>query len=209
MTSHIKHLVFDFGDVLNYHLRTKEEKQALLDVADMPPEVFFTRYWKHRTAYDLGQLDADQYWNLVLDNPCPSKVKTLRQIDVQVAVRLNFRVWVRLRQLRAKPLTLTLLSNMPSDLARYHEHSSIHDNFHHTFFSCDIGMMKPDPRVYDFVLQKTGQTAGETLLVDDSSANVAAAREAGWRAIRFRSIKHLVELLDRVYNLPLSDFRGS
>jgi putative hydrolase of the HAD superfamily len=198
----VEHIVFDFGDVLNHHLKAKEEKDALVQAAEMEPAVFFERYWHHRCAYDTGKLDARQYWKLVLDNPTDGKITLLRQIDVQVAVRLNFDMWRWIRRLKSSGKVLTLLSNMPHDLARYHERSSVHDNFHHTFFSCDIGMAKPDPDIYRFVQETTGIAPQNTLLLDDTAENIAAAREAGWEAVQFRSLEQTAILLGKKYDLP-------
>ena len=206
MKRSVEHIVFDFGDVLNYHLKTKEEKDALVRAAEMAPNVFFERYWSHRGAYDIGKLDAEQYWNLVLDDPTAVRVSILRQIDVQVAVRLNFDMWQWVRQLRKLGKTLTLLSNMPHDLARYHERASIHDNFHYTFFSCDVGMAKPDPDIYQLVMNETGVAGEHTLLLDDTLENVAAARDAGWEAVQFRSLEQAAILVAKNYDLPLIPF---
>lgn len=198
----VEHIVFDFGDVLNYHLKAKEEKDALVQAAEMEPAIFFERYWTHRCAYDTGKLDAQQYWKLVLEGPTEKKITLLRQIDVQVAVRLNFDMWRWIRRLQDAGKILTLLSNMPHDLARYHERASVHDNFHHTFFSCDIGMAKPDPDIYRFVQHKTGVAPAETLLLDDTAENVMAAREAGWEAVQFRSLEQTAIVLSKTYELP-------
>ena len=47
--------------------------------------------------------------------------------------------------------------------------------FDKTFISYNMGMVKPDPRIFETLLQKTGAVAEETLFVDDSLANCKAA----------------------------------
>lgn len=57
--------------------------------------------------------------------------------------------------------------------------------FDEGFYSCDLGVSKPDPGFFDAVCARLGTGAGEVLFVDDSEANVAAARQAGLAAVRW------------------------
>jgi 2-haloacid dehalogenase len=58
------------------------------------------------------------------------------------------------------------------------------------------GVAKPDPRVFELLLQRFHLTPGRTLFIDDSPKNVAAARDAGLRAIEFDSPARLREQLE-------------
>src|SRR6516162_8506470 len=49
------------------------------------------------------------------------------------------------------------------------------------------GVAKPDPRVFELLLDRFGLTAADTLFIDDSAKNVEAARAAGMQAIEFES----------------------
>ncbi len=46
-------------------------------------------------------------------------------------------------------------------------------------FSCDLGIMKPDPRIYLDALHKSGVPARETAFIDDNSANLDGASALG------------------------------
>jgi putative hydrolase of the HAD superfamily len=198
----IDHVVFDFGDVLNHHLKAAEEKQALVQAAGMPPRDFFARYWAHRAAYDCGACSPETYWRAVLTDPHPDRIVELRAIDTQVAVRLNFDMWRWVRQLKRSGKRLSLLSNMPSDLARSHERMALHDNFDHVFFSCDLGLMKPDPQIYRIVTEQTGLAPQRTLFLDDSQENIAAAKALGWQVIHFRSAEQAAIAVHQAFDLP-------
>ncbi len=45
--------------------------------------------------------------------------------------------------------------------------------------SCDLGVRKPDPRVYMRALERYGASAEETFFADDSAENIAAAAAIG------------------------------
>lgn len=63
--------------------------------------------------------------------------------------------------------------------------------------SGEVGLVKPDPRLFEYFLERTGREAAECLFVDDSRANVEAARALGFRAVHFRSAEQLREELRR------------
>ena len=55
--------------------------------------------------------------------------------------------------------------------------------FDHCFLSQEMGMAKPDPAIYESVLQQTGIPAKECLFLDDSKANCEAAGRLGINCI--------------------------
>jgi FMN phosphatase YigB (HAD superfamily) len=66
------------------------------------------------------------------------------------------------------------------------------------FWSAELGMTKSDARAYAAVEAWLGVSPAGILLIDDSVANVALAREIGWDAIHFRANGQLIgELAER------------
>jgi 2-haloacid dehalogenase len=59
--------------------------------------------------------------------------------------------------------------------------------FDRIVLSGDERCIKPDPQIYQILLDRLAQPAHECLFIDDSEKNVVAAREMGIRAIHFRS----------------------
>ncbi len=51
--------------------------------------------------------------------------------------------------------------------------------------SGQVGVVKPDPRIYEILFERVGRDPSELLFVDDSLANVRAAEEAGMAAIHY------------------------
>jgi putative hydrolase of the HAD superfamily len=48
-----------------------------------------------------------------------------------------------------------------------------------------VGMVKPEPRIYEHLLASYGLQAAETVFIDDLPVNVEAARAVGLHAILF------------------------
>jgi epoxide hydrolase-like predicted phosphatase len=51
--------------------------------------------------------------------------------------------------------------------------------------SAEVGLAKPDPRIYQLALEKLGVQAGDSIFLDDFKENVEAARAVGMLAIHF------------------------
>ena len=50
-------------------------------------------------------------------------------------------------------------------------------------YSHEVGLRKPDPAIYALAAERLGVAPYEVLFLDDVSANVEAAREAGWHGV--------------------------
>jgi 2-haloacid dehalogenase len=61
--------------------------------------------------------------------------------------------------------------------------------------SGEVKLVKPDPRIFKLFLEMIGRTAGECILVDDSAANIAAARQLGFDTIHFQAPAQLEDAL--------------
>ncbi len=60
---------------------------------------------------------------------------------------------------------------------------TVEDYFDHVFLSCDLGMVKPDHRIYEHVIETTGVKAEDIVFFDDSARNCEGARQCGIKAI--------------------------
>lgn len=63
--------------------------------------------------------------------------------------------------------------------------------FEHAVVSGEIGLTKPDPRIYAHAIRHCRLTPERTVFVDDLVVNVEAGRAAGLRALHFTSPERL------------------
>ena len=61
------------------------------------------------------------------------------------------------------------------------------------------GLVKPDPRLFQVLLDRYGLKAGECVFVDDNEANVGAARSLGMEGIVFQGAEELRKELNIKY----------
>ncbi|MCI5043187.1 MAG: HAD-IA family hydrolase [Aquisalinus sp.] len=72
------------------------------------------------------------------------------------------------------------------------------DQFDHPFASHLIGLAKPDPAAFEYVLQKLGAAPEDVWFFDDSRANVAAASELQINAFHTDGFEVLVRKLEEL-----------
>ena len=85
-------------------------------------------------------------------------------------------------QMLSKKYRLFLLSNTDSIHIETFEtksgisfYSDFYQCFEKVYFSFDIGMRKPDPKIYQFVLNQNNLVAENTLFIDDKKENTDSA----------------------------------
>jgi 2-haloacid dehalogenase len=59
--------------------------------------------------------------------------------------------------------------------------------FEGTVVSSEEGVIKPDPRIFEVLLERYGLEPSSTLMIDDNPRNIAAARALGMPAVLFES----------------------
>lgn len=80
-----------------------------------------------------------------------------------------------------------LLTNIMPGLLKELMARDIVPNLHYdcVIDSSQTGMVKPDPKLFEFAQTKAGQTADHLLLVDDTRENIAQAESMGWHVLWF------------------------
>lgn len=87
-------------------------------------------------------------------------------------------------ELRRRGVPTYIFSNT-NDLAIEHicRNFPFFKHFDGYIFSCEIGAMKPDAKIYEALETLAGRRGADILYLDDRPENVAAGAARGWRAI--------------------------
>jgi HAD superfamily hydrolase (TIGR01509 family) len=85
---------------------------------------------------------------------------------------------------------------------RIHRSNGDYDAFDAVYASHRMGLTKPDPAFYRFILGEEGVTPGESVFVDDLAVNVEAARRLGMRAFLFAGARALRAELEPLRRPP-------
>ncbi|WP_460432919.1 HAD-IA family hydrolase, partial [Arthrobacter tumbae] len=98
-----------------------------------------------------------------------------------------------------KGSNLALLSNMPAGMSRrFLAEAPWTKHFSRTFFSGQLGMTKPDRRVFKHVLDELHARAEDSIFIDDNALNIDTAQALGIRTVAYSPGTNL----HRALNLP-------
>lgn len=79
------------------------------------------------------------------------------------------------------------------------------DTFHEVIVSSDIGLLKPDPKIYQFALRRLGTKPEETIFIDDASRYVLAAQALGIKGMVYHDFGQMKAELARLLADSLDD----
>ena len=186
-------VVFDLGGVLLDWDPRHLYRRLFADPAEM--EDFLARIctpdW--HLAHDLGEDVTESCRRLARQHPGhrdmimawadPGDEMAAGQIDGAVDV---------LAELKAAGVRCLVLSNMePATFARRLGRFPFMNWFDGYVISGHEGLAKPDPRIFQLLLRRYRLEPAATVFVDDSPANVEAARGQGLAAVRYTSAGQL------------------
>jgi putative hydrolase of the HAD superfamily len=79
---------------------------------------------------------------------------------------------------------------------RIHQAKGHYDLFDAVYASCRMGLAKPDPEFYRFILERENRGAERSVFVDDREDNVEAAARLGITALLFQGADDLERKMD-------------
>ncbi len=131
-----------------------------------------------------------EQWDRCIAGPIPGTVEIARALKA-----LGYAVYV---------LTNCSAETFPIARDRY----PFLDLFDGILVSGEVGLVKPDRRIFDSMLHRIGRRAAQCLLIDDAPLNIAAAQALGFRTILFHSADLLGMQLQQM-GLLSSDWRAT
>ncbi|MBT9330435.1 HAD family hydrolase [Paracidobacterium acidisoli] len=208
----VRAVIFDYGMVLS-NAQEPAAYTKLLEITGLPRDTFEPHYWRYRLDYDQGTLNGRSYWARLGQDAgillTPEQIESLIENDVLMWATVNEQMLAWVEALQKAGVPTAILSNMGEDLLRYmrQEFAWLAAFDHHTW-SCEVGLIKPDPAIYTWTCEKIGVPPQEALFLDDRAENVEAAKTVGLYAIQFRNVDQLrveLESTGLLNGLPLPD----
>lgn len=102
--------------------------------------------------------------------------------------------------------TLHIITNGFEDVQHFKlENCGIREYFGEVITSDAAGSCKPHRAIFDYSLKRAGASVAESMMIgDDPHADIAGARDAGWRTVLYNSsgIPHTLEAVTEIGSLP-------
>ncbi|HRH50018.1 MAG TPA: HAD family phosphatase [Panacibacter sp.] len=199
----IKNIIFDLGGIfLNIDFKKTEVAFAKLGVADfsryitqhtitdtfelletgkISPEEFYDRF-KKDTGVAISTKQIEDAWNaLLLDFP----IERIEWLD-DIRSRYNVFLYSNTNQIHYDAFIEMFRQQTGKDnFNRY---------FIKAYYSHELGLRKPYPNSYLYILKEQQLVAQETLFIDDTIKNIEGAKEAGLQTIHLHHPKTVLDL---------------
>lgn len=179
---YMKNVVFDLGRVVFAQDPTKstaEFKQFFSYVSLTP----MPQFW---TDYDMGILTFDQVAEALAEYRGVEKEFTRNMISLAIGKQESIRPTAKLiGELKAAGYKLYVLSNMSREFIDFLRKQEVYQNFDGDVVSCEVGVVKPMPEIYDLLLERFELNPAETIFIDDREENIKAAEKKGITGFHF------------------------
>lgn len=186
-------VIFDLGNVLvewspfDFFLEHGYSATQAKALVDGPVSLA----WHSRS--DCGLPMAENVRQRILDFPADKRALTLYLERWHETIRREIAASVDcLKALSAAGIPLYGVTNFPADTyAAFFDHFAFMQLFRDVIVSGEVGLKKPDPRIFALAADRFAVVPEETLFIDDRLENCRAAGGAGFRWHHFSPTSNL------------------
>lgn len=194
-----KNLIFDVGGVLIGY-RWKEMFMDDFGLSDEQAEemgrgIFEDPIWPE---FDRGAVEIDA----LVEHYCrlyPKGAYYIKRLFYENDKMATEReaVWKKISELKDRGYNIYILSNYSEYLFKKHtDHLAFRKILDGGIVSYEVGTIKPEPEIYERILDKYGLSPSDCIFYDDLEKNVEAARACGIESYLVTSEEDLLKRLD-------------
>jgi putative hydrolase of the HAD superfamily len=210
--SKIKAVIFDIGGVLSLSKKPLQKYKRYLHNRG----VHFYMAKKLKISLDQYFDSIDTFYAKSITGEISEK-KALYQISKNLKTapkklikyymkgyKKNFKINKKLYkfafQLKEKGYKISILSDQWYVSKKSHKliDQNLIEKFDLVILSCDVGLRKPNPKIYRVVLKKLKLPAKNCLFIDNQSWNIKPAKKLGMKTILFKNNKQLFKQLSKL-----------
>lgn len=150
------------------------------------------------SKWDKGHLSSEAFYKIIQDE-LGLKLEMKEFIPIWNGIFAENAKMVALARGLAKNKKVVLLSNTnPWHAEHIRANYPWIKELNAFVASCDVQMMKPDPKIYQLAMQKVKARPEETFYIDDLEENVEAARALGMAAHQFENYEKLLREMKKL-----------
>lgn len=188
----IKAILFDLGDVI-INIDFALTYQAFQKLTDKNLDEVYEQFHEHQIweRYETGELSSPEFLTLLKE-----------RLEITATDEVLLKAWnallldipkkrIDLIQKLATNYRLLILSNtshyhiqaVNQILNTAHAIPDLKQLVHKVYYSYEMGLRKPDPAIYQQVLDQEGLLAHEVVFLDDNKENIDSAQQMGIHTI--------------------------
>lgn len=188
----IKGIIFDLGGVI-INLDIPKSIRQFNQFAHRSFETVYSQTGQNELfdRFDKGQISEERFFKELQLN-INSNVPLTQLKDAWNAMLLDFpadrlnlllSLKCRYRTFLLSNTNETHISTFESHLNQQHGYKNLEPFFEKVYYSCRLGMRKPESRIFELVLHENGLNPKETLFIDDTLQHIQGAEKVGINAV--------------------------
>ncbi len=183
----IRAVFFDLGGVIvrtEYQTPRERLAERLGMEYDDLSRIVFDSETGHQAS--IGAITSLQHWEAVMQRlKRPYEEMALIRDEFFAGDVVDHEILNFLRSLHGKYKT-GLISNAWSDLRDYIVREKFDDAFDHIVISAEVGVAKPEAKIFKIALEQAGVSPNEAVFVDDFYVNIEGCETVGMQGIHFK-----------------------
>jgi epoxide hydrolase-like predicted phosphatase len=202
MSGKIKVLIFDLGNVV-ININIDRFFKKILEHS-VKKRIDITRdFLEIYASLEIGKYSEQQFFLEMKDKVGLKNITQSEFVDMfnDIFDSWNNNVLDFIKKMRnSKKYKIYALSNTNAIHIRYLFLNKIDltEYFDDTFYSYDLGLAKPDLKVYRLVLEIIKSKPEECLFIDDNTINVKAAEKVGMKGLIFKNEKDFLSRIEKI-----------
>ena len=182
----IKNVIFDIGNVILTFSRDFLLKHFYNGKDYDTLKEYLFKDWE---MLDEDKISLSEYYEKVKNSLSPELYSYAKSVLDNWEYYMSYNVGIidLIRELKSKGYKLYILSNMTRHFIERDYKFPILKEFDGIVYSAPIGLVKPDPKIYEYVLNKYSLKAEQCIFIDDMKTNLAAAARFGIKTYHYQS----------------------
>ena len=194
MTAIIQAIIFDFGNVLlEWNPRLVFRRYFPNDEEGMEKFLHEVNFMDWNAQQDKGRTFAEGVTELSKQFPHYADLIQAYHDNWEHSIGHYFEGTVEImKELKKAGYSLYGLSNWSAETFPIaQEKYDFFDLLDDRVISGEVGLIKPEPEIFELLLKKIGRPAQECLFIDDAIANIEQAQNLGFATVHFQSPEQL------------------
>jgi len=192
-------IIFDLGNVVltnDHAFHSPEEIKQFCDYFKVTLDNLETAFTVAFPDYSLGKCTEEEFWQKYLF--------TARANNINIEFAKSFwrkhqkenETMLSLLDRLRKSYRLACLSTIPKEWLKFKRKKFNLDYYFETIISSgEVGVKKPDPKIYKIIIDKLNLPPEKLLFIDDTEITLPPAQEFGMKTVLFRGQEALEQEL--------------
>lgn len=206
ITSNINSIIFDLGGVI-INLSPAKTYQAFSEMSGLPISQVeeMARTKQEFSLYETGHLTDEDFRSflrsslaLSVDDEALDQAWNAMLLDIpQQRLQTLLRLKTKYKTFLLSNTNAIHLKAFNKILMEVSGQVNFEQYFEKDYYSHEMGLRKPDPTIFEYVIREQRLHPAETIFLDDSSINLTGAAQAGLHIHHVTNADELFKELDK------------